>query len=76
MQDALFKCLPPNDSPLKKSNISVSVNQVLDSDKLKTIKLSLDEALIELNETLNNSAEKDFCEHNIKKALKWLDRIK
>lgn len=69
MQDALFKCLPPKENP-------ISVNQVMDGDKLKAIKLSLEEALMELNETLNNSAEKDFCEHNIKKALKWLERIK
>lgn len=28
-----------------------------------------------LKELNINSAEKDFCEHNIKKAIKWLEKI-
>ena len=42
---------------------------------LNTIELNLKETLEDLKELKDNSAAKEFCEHNIKKAIKWLGKI-
>lgn len=39
------------------------------------IKLNLKETLEDLKELKDDSAAREFCEHNIKKALKWLEKI-
>ena len=57
----------PNDDEL--FNISDKINT------LNTIELNLKEALEDLKELKDNSAAKEFCEHNIKKAIKWLGKI-
>lgn len=42
---------------------------------LNNIELNLKETLEDLKELKDDSAAKEFCEHNIKKAIKWLGKI-